>query len=115
MRRERDRDRSGVGHRDLGLQHTVMEVSSHGLDQGRVNAVAFDMALFTNLGRDHFDYHGSLESYARAKRRLFELPELEVAILNATPICPASGHLYFVRGVQSKTALEIPGSPNTTK
>jgi UDP-N-acetylmuramoyl-L-alanyl-D-glutamate--2,6-diaminopimelate ligase len=59
-----------------------MEVSSHGLAQGRVNGVAFRCALFTNLSHDHFDYHGSLQAYAEAKERLFDCPQLEVAVLN---------------------------------
>ena len=53
-----------------------MEVSSHGLDQGRVNGVAFDCALFTNLTHDHLDYHGTLTAYAEAKARLFDAPGL---------------------------------------
>ncbi len=61
----------------------AMEVSSHGLDQGRVNGVKFDLAIFTNLSRDHLDYHGDMASYARAKRRLFEMPGLRYAVINA--------------------------------
>ncbi|MEQ6343042.1 MAG: UDP-N-acetylmuramoyl-L-alanyl-D-glutamate--2,6-diaminopimelate ligase [Gammaproteobacteria bacterium] len=64
-------------------ESVVMEVSSHGLEQGRVNGVAFDMAIFTNLSRDHLDYHGDMASYARAKRRLFEMPGLRYAVINA--------------------------------
>lgn len=60
----------------------VMEVSSHGLDQGRVNGVAFDIAILTNLSRDHLDYHQTMEAYAVAKQKLFEWPSLKVAILN---------------------------------
>src|SRR2546425_4603099 len=59
-----------------------MEVTSIGLDQGRANGIAFGAALFTNLSRDHLDYHGDMESYARAKRRLFETPGLKHAVLN---------------------------------
>ncbi len=54
-----------------GVQAVVMEVSSHALEQQRVEGSAFDLALFTNLSRDHLDYHGDMESYWRAKRRLF--------------------------------------------
>lgn len=61
----------------------VMEVSSHGLDQGRVNGVAFDIAILTNLSRDHLDYHLSMEAYAAAKQRLFDGDSLSVAIVNA--------------------------------
>lgn len=65
-----------------GAQGVAMEVTSIGLDQGRVNGVAFGAALFTNLSRDHIDYHGDMESYARAKQRLFETPNLAHAVLN---------------------------------
>ena len=59
-----------------------MEVSSHGLDQGRVNGVAFDVALFTNLTRDHLDYHGTMAAYGAAKARLFAWPGLAAAVIN---------------------------------
>jgi UDP-N-acetylmuramoyl-L-alanyl-D-glutamate--2,6-diaminopimelate ligase len=65
-----------------GARAVAMEVSSHGLVQGRVNAVAFDCALFTNLSHDHLDYHGSMEAYAQAKGRLFDMPGIESAVLN---------------------------------
>jgi UDP-N-acetylmuramoyl-L-alanyl-D-glutamate--2,6-diaminopimelate ligase len=65
-----------------GAQGVAMEVTSIGLDQGRVNGVAFGAALFTNLSRDHLDYHGDMESYARAKQRLFQTPVLKHAVLN---------------------------------
>jgi UDP-N-acetylmuramoyl-L-alanyl-D-glutamate--2,6-diaminopimelate ligase len=60
----------------------AMEVSSHGLAQGRVNGVHFDVAVLTNLSRDHLDYHGDMASYAAAKAGLFAWPELEYAVLN---------------------------------
>jgi len=65
-----------------GAKAAAMEVSSHGLVQGRVNGVAFDCALFTNLSHDHLDYHGSMEAYAEAKARLFDSPGLSAAVLN---------------------------------
>ena len=65
-----------------GAQGVSLEVTSIGLEQGRVNGVAFGAALFTNLSRDHLDYHGDMESYARAKQRLFETPGLVHAVLN---------------------------------
>lgn len=64
-------------------QAVVMEVSSHGLEQGRVNGMKFDVAVFTNLTRDHLDYHGDMASYAAAKRTLFAWPGLKQAVLNA--------------------------------
>jgi UDP-N-acetylmuramoyl-L-alanyl-D-glutamate--2,6-diaminopimelate ligase len=66
-----------------GAQAVAMEVSSHGLDQGRVGAVRFDVALFTNLTRDHLDYHGTMSAYAVAKAKLFAWPDLACAVLNA--------------------------------
>ncbi len=65
-----------------GARGVAMEVSSHGLAQGRVNGVAFDCALFTNLSHDHLDYHGSMEAYAEAKAKLFDTPGLAAAVLN---------------------------------
>jgi UDP-N-acetylmuramoyl-L-alanyl-D-glutamate--2,6-diaminopimelate ligase len=59
-----------------------MEVSSHGLAQGRVNGVRFACALFTNLSHDHLDYHGSMQAYAQAKALLFDTPGLGCAVLN---------------------------------
>jgi UDP-N-acetylmuramoyl-L-alanyl-D-glutamate--2,6-diaminopimelate ligase len=65
-----------------GAQCISMEVSSHGLDQGRVNGVAFSAALFTNLSRDHLDYHGTMEHYGAAKAKLFRWPGLRHAVIN---------------------------------
>jgi UDP-N-acetylmuramoyl-L-alanyl-D-glutamate--2,6-diaminopimelate ligase len=65
-----------------GAQGVAMEVSSIGLDQGRVNGVRFGAALYTNLSRDHLDYHGDMGHYAQAKQRLFLWPGLSHAVLN---------------------------------
>lgn len=67
---------------DDGVTYVVMEVSSHALKQGRVAAVDFDAAVFTNLTRDHLDYHADIDDYAAAKRSLFEHPELGFAVVN---------------------------------
>jgi UDP-N-acetylmuramoyl-L-alanyl-D-glutamate--2,6-diaminopimelate ligase len=68
--------------RDAGASHVAMEVSSHALDQGRVDAVAFEVAVFTNLSRDHLDYHGDMQAYFAAKARLFSWPGLRAAVIN---------------------------------
>ena len=65
------------------VKTVAMEVSSHGLHQGRVKGVHFDVAVLSNLTRDHLDYHGSFEAYADAKRRLFVENGLKCAVLNA--------------------------------
>ena len=69
-------------YRDRGAESVAMEVSSHGLAQGRVNGVLFDVALFTNLSRDHLDYHGDMESYGAAKAKLFDTPGLRYGVVN---------------------------------
>jgi UDP-N-acetylmuramoyl-L-alanyl-D-glutamate--2,6-diaminopimelate ligase len=71
-----------AGYLEQGAQAAAMEVSSIGLDQGRVNGVHFDVAVFTNLTRDHLEYHGSMEAYGAAKERLFATPGLKAAVLN---------------------------------
>lgn len=70
---------------DGGITHAAMEASSHGLDQHRLDGVKLQAAAFTNLTRDHLDYHGSMASYLAAKLRLFSdlLPADGVAVLNA--------------------------------
>ncbi len=68
-----------------GAEHAVMEVSSHGLDQGRVAGCRFHTALFTNLTQDHLDYHGDMERYFAAKQLLFRPPLVgpgSVAVVN---------------------------------
>jgi len=71
-----------AGLADQGAVAAVMEVSSHGLDQGRVDNVRFKVAAFTNLSRDHLDYHGSTEAYQAAKAKLFTEFKPEFAVLN---------------------------------
>ncbi|KAG0298146.1 hypothetical protein BGZ96_002161 [Linnemannia gamsii] len=68
--------------RQAGAQAVAIEVSSHGLQQERVNGIAFDTAIFTNLSHDHLDYHGTLENYESVKARLFDWPTLRYAIIN---------------------------------
>ncbi len=71
-----------AGFVELKKKTVVMEVSSHGLEQGRVNAVNFKGAVFTNLSRDHLDYHGSMAEYLAAKLILFKRPELQFVVVN---------------------------------
>jgi UDP-N-acetylmuramoyl-L-alanyl-D-glutamate--2,6-diaminopimelate ligase len=66
-----------------GARCVVAEVSSHAMDQGRVRGVHFDIAVLTNLSRDHLDYHGNVEAYAEAKRKLFHADGLRYAVINA--------------------------------
>ncbi|RRW38038.1 UDP-N-acetylmuramoyl-L-alanyl-D-glutamate--2,6-diaminopimelate ligase [Ectopseudomonas mendocina] len=68
--------------KQAGARAVAMEVSSHGLDQGRVAALEFDIAVFTNLSRDHLDYHGSMEAYGAAKAKLFAWPNLRCRVIN---------------------------------
>ncbi|MDT4839325.1 UDP-N-acetylmuramoyl-L-alanyl-D-glutamate--2,6-diaminopimelate ligase [compost metagenome] len=68
--------------KNAGARAVAMEVSSHGLHQGRVTALAFDVAVFTNLSRDHLDYHGSMDAYGDAKAALFAWPGLRCRVLN---------------------------------
>jgi UDP-N-acetylmuramoyl-L-alanyl-D-glutamate--2,6-diaminopimelate ligase len=97
---------------DAGTDHVVMEVSSHALALHRVDGVRYDVAVFTNLGRDHLDFHGTEERYFAAKARLFT-PELaERAVVNADDVhgrllvdaatIPTSGY-----SVDELTDLEI--------
>lgn len=65
-----------------GVARVAMEVSSHSLAQARVEALHFTTGVFTNLSRDHLDYHGSLLNYAQAKRQLFAMPGLQHAVIN---------------------------------
>lgn len=65
-----------------GLQGVAMEVSSHALQQGRINGMHFEGAVYTNISRDHLDYHGSMEDYLTAKLELLRQPGLRFAVVN---------------------------------
>ncbi|PHS25592.1 MAG: UDP-N-acetylmuramoyl-L-alanyl-D-glutamate--2,6-diaminopimelate ligase [Methylophaga sp.] len=66
------------------INYVVIEASSHALDQGRLNNVMVDVAVLTNLTRDHLDYHKNMANYAAAKARLFSFPSVKTAIINST-------------------------------
>ena len=68
--------------RAAGARCVAMEVSSHALDQHRAAAVRFRAAGFSNLTRDHLDYHGTMDAYGAAKARLFDMPQLETCVIN---------------------------------
>ncbi|HBH36749.1 MAG TPA: UDP-N-acetylmuramoyl-L-alanyl-D-glutamate--2,6-diaminopimelate ligase, partial [Gammaproteobacteria bacterium] len=65
-----------------GITAVAMEVSSHALDQERVDGAHIDVAVFTNLSRDHLDYHDTMQAYAEAKKKLFRLPGLSCVVIN---------------------------------
>ena len=67
---------------DAGAQACAVEASSIGIEEGRLDGTRIDVAVFTNLTRDHLDYHGSMDSYAAAKQRLFAWPRLRLAVVN---------------------------------
>lgn len=69
--------------RDAGAKAVAMEASSIGIEQGRMDGVRVALAAFTNLTRDHLDYHGTMERYEAAKARLFRWPGLTAAVINA--------------------------------
>jgi UDP-N-acetylmuramoyl-L-alanyl-D-glutamate--2,6-diaminopimelate ligase len=89
-----------------GVTHLAMEASSHGLDQARLDGVKLSAAAFTNLGRDHLDYHPTMEEYFKAKLRLFEvlLPTAKPAIIN----------LDGDRGAEAAIAAAFAGHPVIT-
>lgn len=98
---------------DGGIDHLAMEASSHGLDQCRLDGVRLSAAAFTNLSRDHLDYHKDEASYFAAKRRLFDtvLPEDGTAVINAdsaeggflTELCRQRGQRVLTYGFANQT------------
>ncbi|WP_312326916.1 UDP-N-acetylmuramoyl-L-alanyl-D-glutamate--2,6-diaminopimelate ligase [Acinetobacter sp.] len=70
------------GYVQAGAEFASIEASSHGLEQGRLNGCAIEIAGYSNLSRDHLDYHGTLQAYAEAKSGLFRFESLKVAVIN---------------------------------
>jgi UDP-N-acetylmuramoyl-L-alanyl-D-glutamate--2,6-diaminopimelate ligase len=100
--------------RSLGAECVCMEVSSHALDQDRVTGVRFNTAAFTNLTRDHLDYHGTMKAYGAAKTRLFAWPSLANRVINiddafgqqlASQLSPARLVITTQKGVAADSAL----------
>ena len=89
-----------------GITHLAFEASSHGLDQHRLDGVRLKAAAFTNLGRDHLDYHPSMEAYLAAKLRLFTalLPPDRIAVINADA---KEADEIVVRALLNRTALLV--------
>jgi UDP-N-acetylmuramoyl-L-alanyl-D-glutamate--2,6-diaminopimelate ligase len=85
-----------------GAAACALEASSIGIEEGRLNGARVDVAVFTNLSRDHLDYHGSMEAYAAAKEKLFHWPRLRTAIVNLDD--PFGPHL-----AAETTALRVLG------
>jgi UDP-N-acetylmuramoyl-L-alanyl-D-glutamate--2,6-diaminopimelate ligase len=95
------RDLRGLA--DAGIGHVVIEASSHGLDQSRLDGVRFNAGAFTNLSRDHLDHHGTMEAYRAAKLRLFDsvLPDDSAAVLNAdSEEYPLFSSIAYARGLR---------------
>lgn len=96
------------------VTRVAMEVSSHALEQARLEGCGISVAVFTNLSRDHLDYHGSMASYAAAKARLFRRPELKLAVVNGDdPLARlmlaglAPGVRVLAVGEQEATTLRV--------
>lgn len=68
---------------EQGIKYAVVESSSHALAQGRLNSVTVDVAVLTNLSRDHLDYHGNMENYSAAKKQLFDFESIKTAVINS--------------------------------
>ncbi len=93
---------------EAGASHVALEVSSHALEQRRVDGLALRVAAFCNLSRDHLDYHGTMERYAAAKQRLFRLPGLEHAVINVGDPVGAQFAASLAAGV-ALTAVAVGG------
>ena len=97
--------------RAAGVRALAMEVSSHALDQGRVDAVRFEVAAFTNLTRDHLDYHPSMQAYGAAKERLFAFADLRHVVINVGDEF-GRGFAMRYRGRAPLTAVWVGAEPS---
>ncbi|MEO8579542.1 MAG: UDP-N-acetylmuramoyl-L-alanyl-D-glutamate--2,6-diaminopimelate ligase [Gemmatimonadales bacterium] len=107
---------------DEGVKTIAMEVSSHSLDQRRVDGLEFDVVVFTNLTRDHLDYHGDMDSYLQAKIRLLDYRKpAGTAVVNADAeewkaVNPRSGRMTFgVRAAADVQAQDVRFTPQGSK
>ena len=98
---------------DFGIKSAVMEVTSHGLDQNRVDEIDFDIGIFTNLSQDHLDYHKTMENYMSAKAKLFERMKepQKIAIVNgddpiSEKMIASSGGRILTFGIEKKADIE---------
>ena len=108
---------------DNGVDHLVMEASSHGLDQYRLDGVKVSAAAFTNLSRDHLDYHGSMAAYFAAKQRLFSdlLADGGHAVINAdaeesadlVSLCEQRGHSVLTYGRNGQAVKLVSAEPSS--
>jgi UDP-N-acetylmuramoyl-L-alanyl-D-glutamate--2,6-diaminopimelate ligase len=94
-----------------GAEYTALEVSSHGLVQGRVSDLSFAAGVFTNLSRDHLDYHGTMEEYARAKKSLFTAHRCRHAIINYDDAVAKN----WVDAMPNAIAVSIVGQPKSQR
>lgn len=94
-----------------GAEFTALEVSSHGLVQGRVADLSFEAAVFTNLSRDHLDYHGTMEEYALAKKSLFTAHRCRHAIINYDDAVAST----WIDEIPNAIAVSILGQPKSPR
>lgn len=98
-----------AGFVTAGVEVVAMEASSIGIDQGRIDGLSIDTAIFTNFSRDHLDYHGDERAYLAAKLRLFSWPGLRTAIVNGDdPVAPSVLEAV-AQGVQTIAFGQLPG------
>ena len=92
-----------------GAQACALEASSIGIDEGRLDGARVDVAVFTNLTRDHLDYHGTMERYAQAKEKLFTWPRLRLAVINLDD--PFGRHLAAVTSAMKVIGTTLGDAP----